>query len=61
MTHEQYLEQHHETANTALAAIATKMAQAEYALAETMLIKTRAILDDLWQQRVEAAAREVNP
>lgn len=61
MTHEQYLEQHHELSNAGLSAIALMLGREEVDDATTALTNLRAALDALWQEHVALVAREVNP
>jgi hypothetical protein len=61
MTHLEYQETHHELANGGLAAIATMLGAQRYEDATTATTNLRAMLDALWDQRQEAAAREVAP
>lgn len=61
MTHEQYLEAHHELSNAALAEIALMLGREDFADATTATTNLRTMLDDLWAQRVAVAEREVAP
>lgn len=61
MTHEAYLEQHHELSNAGLAAIATLQGRGDHQDAATATTNLRGRLDALWEQRRQTAEREVNP
>lgn len=61
MTHDQYLEQHHELSNAALAEIALMQGRGEHEDAATAVTTLRALTDALWEQRRATAEREVAP
>ena len=61
MTHEDYLEKHHEIANAVFASVAMKFAQNKADEAKELLTRARATLDTLWEQRRQTAERTVNP
>lgn len=61
MTHDQYLEQHHELSNAGLSEIALMLGRGDYDDATTATTTLRALLDDLWEQFRAVAERAVNP
>jgi hypothetical protein len=61
MTRQQYLEQHHELTNAALAEVALMQSRGEHDDAATAVTSLRAMCDALWEQRVAEAEREVAP
>lgn len=61
VTHETYLESHHELSNAGFDAIALMLAKGNYEDATTAMTNLRALLDDLWEQRREVAERGVKP
>lgn len=61
MTHEEYLEAHHETANGVLAVVAQKQGTGDHEAATELVTRLRTRLDELWEERRASAEREVAP
>jgi hypothetical protein len=61
MTHERYLEEHHELSRAGLTEIALMLGNGRTEDATTATTNLRAMLDALWDRRQVAAAREVAP
>lgn len=61
VTHDVYLESHHELSNSGFDAIALMLAKGNYEDATTAMTNLRALLDALWEARREVAERGVRP